>query len=230
MDENKKENNRGLIQITIILAVTCILLLCVTIFNFINLSQNSYNVFNEEMSCIPDYFKVKYLESKGNLVFNNKNRKKYGNCKINKNGTAQLQVKFDKLYKDEYVDKLEICIKYKTKGDRYKIGLKKCPGEINCYTYTDTKAQECYFTIYGDEESKLNEGIYTFKSRGDVSIKDVAVSKIETSMGTMYDTGFSNIISDSDRFASLYLYGTKDKTKYDKKNLYSFPTWNWTVK
>jgi len=60
-----------------------------------------------------EYLAVKYLENKEKLMFKNKNRDKYCSYKLDKNGNLKVNVKFDKLYKDEYANRIDLCVKFK---------------------------------------------------------------------------------------------------------------------
>lgn len=96
-----------------------------------------------------EYLAVKYLENKEKLMFKNKNRDKYCSYKLDKNGNLKVNVKFDKLYKDEYANRIDLCVKFKPNSDRYKMDLTDYPGKIYSYHTMFTKANEFYITIYG---------------------------------------------------------------------------------
>lgn len=155
-----------------------------------------------------EYLAVKYLENKEKLMFKNKNRDKYCSYKLDKNGNLKVNVKFDKLYKDEYANRIDLCVKFKPNSDRYKMDLTDYPGKIYSYHTMFTKANEFYITIYGidynpTEQEKLKAGTYTINVTGDVEIEDVAISKIETSFGSMYDTGFFDVLMHSEIYTTV---------------------------
>lgn len=155
-----------------------------------------------------EYFAVKYLENKDKLMFKNKDRDKYCSYKLDKNGNIKVKVKFDKLYKDEYANRIDLCVKFKPNSDRYKMDLTDYPGKIYSYHTMLTKANEFYITIYGidynpTEQEKLKAGTYTINVTGDVEIEDVAISKIETSFGSMYDTGFFDVLMHSGIYTTV---------------------------
>lgn len=155
-----------------------------------------------------EYLAVKYLENKEKLMFKNKDRDKYCSYKLDKNGNIKVKVKFDKLYKDEYANRIDLCVKFKPNSDRYKMDLTDYPGKIYSYHTMFTKANEFYITIYGidynpTEQEKLKAGTYTINVTGDVEIEDVAISKIETSFGSMYDTGFFDLLMHSGIYTTV---------------------------
>lgn len=77
-----------------------------------------------------EYLAVKYLENKEKLMFKNKDRDKYCSYKLDKNGNIKVKVKFDKLYKDEYTNRIDLCVKFKPNSDRYKMALTDYPGKF----------------------------------------------------------------------------------------------------
>lgn len=185
--KNKKHN---------FIEIFIISLLIVSFFGLILFSKKSFK------DGVKEYFAVKYLENKEKLMFKNKDRDKYCSYKLDKNGNIKVKVKFDKLYKDEYTNRIDLCVKFKPNSDRYKMALTDYPGKIYSYHTMFTKANEFYIKIYGidhnpTEQEKLKEGTYTINVTGDVEIEDVAISKIETSFGSMYDTGFFDVLMHS---------------------------------
>lgn len=155
-----------------------------------------------------EYLAVKYLANKEKLMFQNKDRDKYCSYKLDKNGNIKVKVKFDKLYKDEYANRIDLCVKFKPNSDRYKMDLTDYPGKIYSYHTMFTKANEFYITIYGIDynptvQEKLKAGTYTINVTGDVEIEDVAISKIKTSFGSMYDTGFFDVLMHSGIYTTV---------------------------
>lgn len=182
--EQKQEGRKHNLKVFVIM----IPLLIVSLLGLIVFSRENFK------ESVKEYFAVKYLESNEKLVFRNKNRNKYCSYKLDKNGNIKVKVKFDKLYKDEYANRIDLCVKFKPNSERYKMDLTDYPGKIYSYHTMFTKANEFYIKIYGidynpTEQEKLKAGTYTINVTGDVEIEDVAISKIETSFGSMYDTG-----------------------------------------
>lgn len=173
---------------------------------------------------------MKYLESNEKLVFRNKNRNKYCSYKLDKNGNIKVKVKFDKLYKDEYANRIDLCVKFKPNSERYKMDLTDYPGKIYSYHTMFTKANEFYIKIYGidynpTEQEKLKAGTYTINVTGDVEIEDVAISKIETSFGSMYDTGFFDVLMHSGIYTTVVV--AKDNHYIDCKK--GTPANKWVI-
>ena len=82
-------------------------------------------------------------------MFKNKNRDKYCSYKLDKNGNLKVNVKFDKLYKDEYANRIDLCVKFKPNSDRYKMDLTDYPGKIILTIQCLQKSNEFYITVYG---------------------------------------------------------------------------------
>ena len=190
--EQKQEGRKHNLKVFVIM----IPLLIVSLLGLIVFSRENFK------ESVKEYFAVKYLDSNEKLVFRNKNRNKYCSYKLDKNGNIKVKVKFDKLYKDEYANRIDLCVKFKPNSERYKMDLTDYPGKIYSYHTMFTKANEFYIKIYGidynpTEQEKLKAGTYTINVTGDVEIEDVAISKIETSFGSMYDTGFFDVLMHS---------------------------------
>lgn len=91
--------------------VIMIPLLIVSLLGLIVFSRENFK------ESVKEYFAVKYLESNEKLVFRNKNRNKYCSYKLDKNGNIKVKVKFDKLYKDEYANRIDLCVKFKPNSE-----------------------------------------------------------------------------------------------------------------
>lgn len=104
------------------------------------------------------------------------------------------------------------------------------PGKIYSYHTMFTKANEFYIKIYGidynpTEQEKLKAGTYTINVTGDVEIEDVAISKIETSFGSMYDTGFFDVLMHSGIYTTVVV--AKDNHYIDCKK--GTPANKWVI-
>ena len=161
--EQKQEGRKHNLKVFVIM----IPLLIVSLLGLIVFSRENFK------ESVKEYFAVKYLESNEKLVFRNKNRNKYCSYKLDKNGNIKVKVKFDKLYKDEYANRIDLCVKFKPNSERYKMDLTDYPGKIYSYHTMFTKANEFYIKIYGidynpTEQEKLKAGTYTINVTGDV--------------------------------------------------------------
>ena len=171
--EQKQEGRKHNLKVFVIM----IPLLIVSLLGLIVFSRENFK------ESVKEYFAVKYLESNEKLVFRNKNRNKYCSYKLDKNGNIKVKVKFDKLYKDEYANRIDLCVKFKPNSERYKMDLTDYPGKIYSLPIQCLqKANEFYIKIYGidynpTEQEKLKAGTYTINVTGDVEIEDVAISK-----------------------------------------------------
>lgn len=218
--EQKQEGRKHNLKVFVIM----IPLLIVSLLGLIVFSRENFK------ESVKEYFAVKYLESNEKLVFRNKNRNKYCSYKLDKNGNIKVKVKFDKLYKDEYANRIDLCVKFKPNSERYKMDLNDYPGKIYSYHTMFTKANEFYITIYGidynpTEQEKLKAGTYTINVTGDVEIEDVAISKIETSFGSMYDTGFFDVLMHSGIYTTVV--AAKDNHYIDCKK--GTPANKWVI-
>lgn len=96
--EQKQEGRKHNLKVFVIM----IPLLIVSLLGLIVFSRENFK------ESVKEYFAVKYLESNEKLVFRNKNRNKYCSYKLDKNGNIKVKVKFDKLYKDEYANRIDL--------------------------------------------------------------------------------------------------------------------------